>query len=131
MSRGSGPARVAAAVAATLLLTGCGGLSDEEVREVAADFAAGGAEERCELLAPATLAALVQRESSTCAEAIEQVPLGSGEVTEVQVWGEEAQAKLSDDTFFLTRTSSGWRVMAAACTHQGQEKPYDCQVEGA
>ena len=117
--------------AAALLLAGCGGLSDDEVGRVAADFAAGDPGERCALLAPGTLAALMGEESSSCEEALEQVPLGSGEVTEVQVWGEEAQAKLRDDTLFLTRTSSGWRVMAAACRAQGAEKPYDCQVEGA
>jgi hypothetical protein len=122
---------VTAGLVAVLLLTGCGGLSDAEVRAVATDFAAGDAAERCELLASGTLAALVDEESATCAQALEQVPVGSGEVTEVQVWGEEAQAKLSDDTLFLTRTSSGWRVMAAACTPRGQEKPYDCQVAGS
>ena len=121
----------ASGLAAVLTLTGCGGLSEDDVRGVAADFAAGGADERCDLLAPGTLAALMEAESASCAEAIERVPLGSGEVTEVQVWGEEAQAKLSDDTLFLTRTTSGWRVMAAACTPQGPERPYDCQVEGS
>lgn len=122
---------VLSGLSAVLLLTGCGGLSDDDVRGVAADFAAGGAGERCDLLAPGTLAALVEEESATCEEAIEGVPLGSGEVTEVQVWGEEAQAKLRDDTLFLTRTTSGWRVMAAACTLQGPDRPYDCQVEGS
>ena len=122
---------LAVGAAAALLLTGCGGLSDDEVGRVAADFAGGDPGERCELLAPATLAALVEAESSSCEDALEQMPVGSGEVTEVQVWGEEAQAKLSDDTLFLTRTSSGWRVMAAACRPQGQDQPYECQVEGS
>ena len=125
------PRTAAGGLAAALLLTGCGGLSDDDVRGIAAEFAAGSAAERCELLAPTTLAALVEAESASCEEALEQVAPGSGEVTQVQVWGEEAQAKLSDDTLFLTRTSRGWRVMAAACTSQGSDKPYDCQVEGA
>jgi hypothetical protein len=124
------PALTAGIAALTLLLAGCGGLSDDEVRAVAAQFAAGEAAERCQLLASATLAALAE-ESATCADALEQVPLGSGEVAEVAVWGEEAQVKLSDDTLFLTRTSSGWRVMAAACRPQGQDRPYECRVEGA
>ena len=47
------------------------------------------------------------------------------------MWGEEAQAKLSDDTLFLTHTPAGWRVFAAACVPQGQEQPYDCEVESA
>lgn len=124
------PTLALGALAGTLLLGGCGGLSDGDVRRVAADFAAGAAAQRCELLAPSTYAAVVE-ESGSCEAALEENPPGSGEVTEVAVWGEEAQAKLSDDTLFLTRTSSGWRVMAAACTPQGQDQPYECQVEGS
>jgi hypothetical protein len=124
-------ATAAGGLATALLLSGCGGLSDDEVGRVAEDFAGGDAAARCDLLAPGAFAALVEAESSSCEEAIEQLPVGSGAVTEVQVWGEEAQARLSDDTLFLTRTSSGWRVMAAACRPQGQDEPYDCQVETA
>ena len=114
---------------AVLLLTGCGGLSDDEVGRLAEQFAGGDAGARCDLLAPGTLAALVENESAPCEDAIEDVPLGSGDVMSVAVWGEEAQAKLSDDTLFLTHTSTGWRVMAAACRPQGQDKPYDCRLE--
>ena len=121
----------AGAVTATLLLTGCGGLAEGDVERVAEDFATGDAAARCELLAPGTLAALVEEESTSCEEAIEQGDIGSGDVMEVGVWGEEAQAKLSDDTLFLTHTSAGWRVFAAACVPQGQEQPYDCEVESA
>jgi hypothetical protein len=121
----------AGAVTATVLLTGCGGLAERDVAEVAADFAAGDAAARCDLLAPATLASLVEEESTSCEEAIEQVDIGSGDVLEVGVWGEEAQAKLSDDTVFLTHTPAGWRVFAAACVPQGQDQPYDCEVESA
>jgi hypothetical protein len=51
---------------------------------------------RCELLAPNTRAALVE-EASGCEEAIQQIPLGSGEVASVEVWGEEAQVRLADE----------------------------------
>jgi hypothetical protein len=122
---------VAGAVTVTLLLTGCGGLAEGDVAEVAADFAAGDATARCDLLAPATVAALVEEDATPCEEAIEQVDIGSGELMEVGVWGEEAQAKLSDDTLFLTHTPAGWRVFAAACVSQGQDQPYDCEVESA
>jgi hypothetical protein len=124
-------ALAAGAVTATLLLTGCGGLAEGDVERVAEEFATGDAAARCELLAPGTLAALVEEESTSCEEAIEQVDIGSGDVTEVGVWGEEAQAKLSDDTLFLTHTPAGWRVFAAACVPQGQDQPYDCEVESA
>ena len=119
------------AVTATLLLTGCGGLAEGDVMRVAEEFAAGDAAARCDLLAPGTVAALVEDESTSCEEAIEQVDIGSGDVTDVGVWGEEARAKLSDDTLFLTHTPAGWRVFAAACAPQRQDRPYDCEVESA
>ena len=125
------PALAVGAVTATLLLTGCGGLAEGDVERLAEDFASGDAAARCELLAPAALASLVEEESTSCEEAIEQVEVGSGDVMEVGVWGEEAQAKLSDDTLFLTHTPAGWRVFAAACVPQGQDQPYDCEVESA
>ena len=114
-----------------LLLTGCGWLAEGDVTRVAEQFADGDAAARCDLLAPGALAALVEEESTSCEEAIEQVGIGSGDVTEVGVWGEEAQAKLADDTLFLTHTPAGWRVFAAACVPQGQGRPYDCEVESA
>jgi hypothetical protein len=126
--------RLAAAAAAVLLsLCGCGSLAADEVESVGAAFAAadGDPAEQCELLTANTRTALVEEESSTCEEAIGLVPLGAGEVTSVEVWGEEAQVRLTDDTLFLTRTTDGWRVSAAACTPQGEERPYDCQLEAS
>ena len=48
----------------------------------------------------------------------------------MEVWGEEAQARLTDDTVFLTRTADGWRVTAAACRSQGADLPYDVPAGG-
>ena len=84
---------------------------------------------RCDLLAPATLAGLEERESASCTEAIGQLPLQGGDVESVQIWGSDAQVRLSEDTLFLTETRAGWRVTAAACRSQG-EAPYECEVEG-
>lgn len=117
--------------ASTVLLAGCGGLADDEVAQVAEDFAGSDGAGRCELLASGALAALVEEESTACEDAIEEVPLGSGKVLTVAVWGEEAQARLSDDTLFLTRTPDGWRITAAACTPRGEDLSYQCQVEAS
>jgi hypothetical protein len=121
------------AVAAALLLSGCGNLDADAVENVATTFADGGtdATTRCQLLAENTLTALVEDAGSACEEAIADLPIGTGSPTSVEVWGEEAQVKLADDTLFLTRTSDGWRVMAAACRPTGEEQPYDCQLEGS
>jgi hypothetical protein len=120
---------LAAAATGALLLSGCGSVGADDVQRVAGAFAADDAAARCDLLAPSTLASLTQ-DSPSCETAIQDLPLGSGHVISVEVWGEEAQAKLTDDTLFLTRTTDGWRVMAAACKPQGAERPYDCQLEG-
>ncbi len=86
---------------------------------------------RCAVLTPGLLAALEDRASAPCEAAIEDVPLGTGALRSVEVWGEEAQARLSDDTLFLTRDSDGWRIAAAGCRPRAEGQPYDCELEAA
>jgi hypothetical protein len=85
-------------------------------------------EARCDLLTPASLASFEQSEAAPCAEAINQLPLDSGSVRSVEIWGGEAQVRLTGDTLFLTETHSGWRVTAAGCRMHA-DAPYDCEVE--
>ena len=101
------------------------------MRDAATAFAdpAGDPAARCELLVPATRAALESDESAPCADVLGDLPVGGGAVRSVEVWGGNAQVRLVDDTLFLTETSAGWRVAAAACEPRG-EAPYDCEVEG-
>jgi hypothetical protein len=75
------------------------------------------------------MTALEQEESSSCPGAIGQLPLGRGDVVSAEVWGEDALVRLTDDTLFLTRTDTGWRVSAAAC-EPGSQGAYRCQLEG-
>ncbi len=123
--------RLAAAVLATAVLSGCAGLEEDDVGRVAGAFEdpAAAPADRCALLAPVTLQNLESDESAPCVDVIGQVPLPGGPVEAVEVWGGQAQARLGGDTVFLTETPSGWRVTAAACEPRG-EMPYDCQVEG-
>ena len=65
-----------------------------------------------------------------CAEGIGELPLEGGDGEHVEVWGGNAQVRLSGDTVFLTRTATGWRIAAAVCSAQ-PEGPYDCEVQGA
>ncbi len=120
-----------ALVSAGMLLTGCSSMQQPEVEEVAATFEDPDADPgaRCDLLAPATLAAFENDESAECTEVIEQAPLEGGEVQSVEIWGGNAQVRLAGDTLFLTETRAGWRVTAAACESRG-EAPYDCEVDG-
>ena len=113
---------------AVLLLGGCSSSREADVEQVATTFTdpAGDPEARCDLLAPTTRAAL--EESAPCTEAIDELPLDTGEVASVEIWGGDAQVTLAGDTVFLTETSAGWKVIAAGCRPQ-REKPYDCEVE--
>jgi hypothetical protein len=118
-----------ALVAVAALLAGCANPAADDVRAVAAAFAAGGPQQRCDLLETGTLSAL-DAEGQPCAVAIAALPVGSGEVTSVAVWGADALVHLSDDTLFLTLAGTGWRVSAGAC-EPATEGPYECQLEGA
>jgi hypothetical protein len=104
-------------------------MQQPEVENVATTFddQSGDPGARCSLLAPATLAALEKHRSAPCADAIQQLPLKGGEVAAVQIWGGDAQVRLSGDTVFLTETTAGWRIAAAGCTARG-DAPYDCEV---
>ncbi|MGY1751606.1 hypothetical protein [Blastococcus sp. SYSU D01042] len=121
-----------AGLVALALLTGCAAGAEDGARAVAVAFEDPGGDpaERCELLAPATRAALEQDAAAPCGEAIGELPLPGGGVTSVAVWGGDAQVRIGGDVVFLTETSDGWRVTAAACEPRS-ERPYDCEVEGA
>ena len=113
------------------LLTGCASSHEPEVERVATTFEDPSADpqERCDLLIPATRAALEQSGSALREEAIEDLPLEGGAVDSVEIWGGDAQVKLTGDTVFLSETSDGWRITSAACTPRA-EAPYDCEVDG-
>jgi hypothetical protein len=113
------------------LLTGCAAGQQPEVEDVATTFEdpSEDPQVRCDLLAPSTLVVLEEEASTPCDEAIEQLPLDGGAVTGVEIWGGDAQVQMDGDTVFLTETSVGWRVVAAACTPR-PNRPYDCEVEG-
>ena len=115
--------------ASAVLLTGCAGLQQPEVDQVAVAFATGDASTRCELLSAATLSALEAHQSAACGQAIGRLAPTGGEVVHTEVWGDHAQVRLADDTVFLTRTHAGWRVAAAGCRPNG-DAPYQCRVEG-
>jgi hypothetical protein len=121
--------RGSAVLGVAVVLAGCASTQEPEVQRVATAFEDSGGDPgaRCDLLAPKALEALEQDQSEPCDEAIEQLPLGGGDVQSVEVWGGDAQVRMDGDTLFLTETNAGWRVTAAACQPNG-EAPYDCEV---
>ncbi len=122
-------------VAAAFLLAGCSSAHEPEVERVAGEFEdlTGDPGQRCDLLAPATRAALERRESAPCTDVIEDLPLSGGSVESIETWGGNAQVVLSGDTVFLSETSAGWRITAAACRQRADapydDAPYDCEVD--
>jgi hypothetical protein len=116
-----------------LLASACGG-GETGAAQAASAFGAaldgGDTARACQLLAPATRSLLEYQESQPCAQAIGQRKLTSGALRGVVVWGGEAQARTSTDTWFLTRTGQGWRVAAAGCVAQ-DDAPYTCKVNGS
>jgi len=115
---------------AAALLAGCSSSQRPVVEDVATTFEdpVADPQARCDLLAPKALAAL--EEEGPCTDAVQELALRGGEVTGVEIWGSDAQVRLDGDTVFLTETSAGWRVVAAACTRRG-EAPYDCELEAS
>jgi hypothetical protein len=128
---GGGRVWLLRALAAVLVaaLAGCASADEPAVRDVASSFTAGDPQTRCDLLATATLTSV--QADGACPEAIAALPLGSGDVVSVEVWGEDALVHLTDDTLFLTREDAGWRVSAGACEAAGADRPYACQLEAS
>ncbi len=118
--------------ALALLVSGCSSAERPEVERVATLFenSSGDPQARCDLLLPMTLEQLEEQAGVPCADAIADLPPAGGEVQRVEVWGGDAQVRLGDDTVFLTRTSTGWRIAAAVCSPR-PEGPYDCEVAAA
>lgn len=126
--------RYAAAAALGLVVgttAGCSGVGEDRAEQAAADFYAALAESdgpaACELLAPATRTGLEQSSGSPCEEAIleEGLPAAS-QATRVAVYETAARVDSDADTAFLAEFPEGWKVVAAGCTPQAPEHPYDC-----
>lgn len=119
----------------SLLLGGCGTLHDDSAAQAAARFyeavAQGDGEGACRLLTTATRSELVQSSQKPC----EQAVLGAGipkvgTPVGVSTYETMGQVRYQGETAFLVRTGSRWRVMAAGCTPQSRDLPYDCKVKG-
>jgi hypothetical protein len=85
----------------------------------------------CGVLAPPTRKDLEQSESERCAKALpgQDIPaVTSG--ADVDVFGDEAIARVAGDVLFLTNVGGTWMVSAAGCKPQPDE-PYDCEVKGS
>jgi hypothetical protein len=91
----------------------------------------GDALAACDLLAPPTRKELEQSESEKCVKALpgQDIP-ASAENADVEVFGDEAIARVAGDVVFLTNVGGTWMVSAAGCKPQ-PDQPYDCEVKGS
>ena len=126
------PATALAVLAVTASLSGCASDEDGPARGTAERFyqavLSGQGNAACALLAPRT-AEQMRSDGEDCGRSITGMGLRGGNVLASQVWGGEAQVRMTGDTLFLHRFPQGWLVRAAGCTPRG-DRPYDCQVGG-
>jgi hypothetical protein len=84
----------------------------------------------CGYLAPETKAALEQSAGTACASALAEEDLADpGPVGKAETFGTMTQVRFAEDTVFLARFRSGWKVMALECAPVTGH-PYDCRLEG-
>ena len=125
-------AALAAAVLACLSAAGCGAQADGPAGDVASGFVAaiadGDGERACGLLADDTVEFVESSRDEDCPAVLAALDLPSDPVSELQVWGDGAQARTAGDTLFLRDGPSGWRVVAAGCTSR-TSGPYSCELE--
>ncbi|MCU1538838.1 MAG: hypothetical protein JWP82_3189 [Humibacillus sp.] len=84
----------------------------------------------CLQLAPGTRKEL-EDSADSCPAGIRAASLPTaGGVVDVQVYGLDAIVHLRGDTVFLADFGGRWRVTAAGCAAQEQDRPYSCDVKG-
>ena len=110
-----------------LATSGCSAAAEQEVRAAVAALAADPAA-ACSRLAPDTAEAVA--ESGTDCAAVLARFTGAA-APQVEVAGESAIARFSDQVVFLARFPQGWLVTAAGCVRDDPDPavPYDCEVE--
>lgn len=118
-------------LASALVLTGCAVDTTAPARAAVrfhTAVAAGQLDDACAMLSAET-ADRLPGPGQSCAEALRALRLRpGGDVTEVAVWGEDAQVRLTGDTLFLHRFGDVWRVRAAGCAPV-PDLPYECALE--
>jgi hypothetical protein len=123
------------ALVTVVVLSGCGDeVPSSGVRTAERFNAAVGASawaQACSYLAPQTRAELQQSAGSACATALEEEsPPDPGPLSAVASFGTMTQVQYREDTLFLARFKSGWKVMALECSSVPGH-PYDCRIQGS
>lgn len=124
---------VVLAVALPCLLGGChepGSAAARAADAFAGDVAGSHWRAACSTLAASTLSELESSQGKACPAALpgQHLPDAAG-AARTRQFGRMAQVRVVRDTLFLTRSRTGWKVLAAGCTRQG-DRPYSCVLQG-
>jgi hypothetical protein len=125
------------AVAAALLLTGCGTSDDSrQARATTERFYAAFRHHdgalACHQLTAAAAQQLASQEGKPCPQAVTGLSLKGGAVVGVQVYITNAKVDLAQHvSAFLSRGPSGWKIGSVGCAHDDKpaDHPYTCELE--
>jgi hypothetical protein len=121
--------------AVALALVGCGRGDDERATSVVTERFLRAVEQHdgaraCTQLSEGAAEALEHDEGKSCAKAAPQLDVSPSRVTRAEVYGTGAKVDLADgDSAFLELTPRGWRLSAAGCRPEPDDRPFTCEVE--
>ena len=120
-------------VVAAIAISGCagddrGGTASRAATDFYGALSSGQPAVACDALVDDSREKLADSEGKPCPEALSSLGLSASRVTDAEVYGRKAMVRLDNDTAFLVRETSGWKVFAAGCTEQ-PGRPFDCEVE--
>jgi hypothetical protein len=120
------------ATAGALALSGCSAPDTTGPQQATTAFTQavsrsdGG--QACALLATPVASAIAESAGTACAKAVLQEDLPApAPIRSVQRFGKQALVVTATDTLFLSEFPTGWKIIGAGCTPQG-ERPYNCTV---
>lgn len=117
-----------------LVATGCAPVGADDARRTAADFQdrvdAADWPGACDLMSEHARRGLEGAAARPCAAALAALRLPTDPIGRAQVWGRNAGVQVGSGAVFLSRFNSGWLVIAAGCSPQGKDRPYDCTIGG-
>ncbi|SDR93051.1 hypothetical protein [Microlunatus soli] len=129
-------ARTCPTVAGALLvgliaLSGCSAAAAPQVRSAAGGFQAavraGDLDRACTMLSEDARSAVELTSSRPCRQALADLDLPSSRPAEIEVWGDNAQARWAGGALFLAEFGSGWKITGAGCRPRPNQ-PYACAV---
>jgi hypothetical protein len=124
---------IVAGIAAAIAIGLVRGADDDGAGETVERFAQAIEQQdgaaACTELSADTRGSLESQEGSECEEALLELELSLGSVSQIKVAETSATVELTEGgSVYLEETSNGWRITAVGCEPRPDE-PDDCEVE--